>query len=218
MKANYNILDVNYKPLTRYNESVRGYTKFNFIQKRVIDFSISVLLILLISPIILYVVFRIKKESKGSIFFKQTRVGLDGKNFECYKFRSMHTNMKFNPYTEDDDCRIFPFGKTMRKMRIDELPQLWNVIKGDMHLIGPRAEWDILVDKYKNIIPKYNQRHFVRPGITGLAQVSYPYGQNVYDAKQKLEYDLDYIKEWSFLLELKVIWKTVLVVFAKEGV
>ena len=87
-----------------------------------------------------------------------------------------------------------------------------------MHLIGPRAEWDILVDKYKKVIPKYNQRHSVRPGITGLAQVSYPYGRNTYDAKRKLEYDLDYIKKWSFLLELKVVWQTVLVVFGKKGV
>ena len=218
MKTEYNILTLNHKELIRYTESIVGYTKLDFIQKRVIDFSISALLIVLVSPIILYIVFRIKKESKGPIFFKQTRVGLNGKKFDCYKFRSMHTDMEFNPYTQDRDCRIFPFGKTMRKIRIDELPQLWNVIKGDMHLIGPRAEWDILVDKYKKVIPKYNQRHSVRPDITGLAQVSYPYGRNTYDAKRKLEYDLDYIKKWSFLLELKVVWQTVLVVFGKKGV
>ena len=211
MKTNYKILNLNTKVLV-------GYTKFNFIQKRVIDFSVSALLIVLISPIIPYIVFRIKKESKGPIFFKQTRVGLNGKKFDCYKFRSMHTDMEFNPYTQYEDCRIFPFGKIMRKMRLDELPQLWNVIKGDMHLIGPRAEWDILVDKYKNVIPKYNQRHSVRPGITGLAQVSYPYGRNIYDAKRKLEYDLNYIKEWSFFLELKVVLQTILVVFGKKGV
>jgi lipopolysaccharide/colanic/teichoic acid biosynthesis glycosyltransferase len=211
LKTDYKILNLNTKVLV-------GYTKFDFIQKRVIDFSVSALLIVLISPIIPYIVFRIKKESKGPIIFKQTRVGLNGKKFDCYKFRSMHIDMEFNPYTQYEDCRIFPFGKIMRKMRLDELPQLWNVIKGDMHLIGPRAEWDILVDKYKNVIPKYNQRHSVRPGITGLAQVSYPYGRNIYDAKRKLEYDLNYIKEWSFFLELKVVWQTSLVVFGKKGV
>ena len=211
MKTDYKILNLNTKVLV-------GYTKFNFIQKRVIDFSVSTILIVLISPIIPYIVFRIKKESKGPIIFKQTRVGLNGKKFDCYKFRSMHIDMEFNPYTQYEDCRIFPFGKIMRKMRLDELPQLWNVIKGDMHLIGPRAEWDILVDKYKNVIPKYNQRHSVRPGITGLAQVSYPYGRNIYDAKRKLEYDLNYIKEWSFFLELKVVLQTILVVFGKKGV
>jgi len=211
LKTDYKILNLNTKVLV-------GYTKFNFIQKRVIDFSVSTILIVLISPIIPYIVFRIKKESKGPIIFKQTRVGLNGKKFDCYKFRSMHIDMEFNPYTQYEDCRIFPFGKIMRKMRLDELPQLWNVIKGDMHLIGPRAEWDILVDKYKNVIPKYNQRHSVRPGITGLAQVSYPYGRNIYDAKRKLEYDLNYIKEWSFFLELKVVLQTILVVFGKKGV
>ena len=218
MKTGYNVLSRSHKVIIRYTEPVVGYTRFEFIQKRVIDFFISTLLIVLVSPIILYIIFRIKKESKGPIFFKQTRVGLNGKKFNCYKFRSMHTDMEFNPYTQDEDYRVFPFGKTMRKMRLDELPQLWNVIKGDMHLIGPRAEWDILVDKYKNIIPRYNQRHSVRPGITGLAQVSYPYGRNIYDTKRKLEYDLDYIKKWSFLLELKVVWQTVLVVFKQKGV
>jgi lipopolysaccharide/colanic/teichoic acid biosynthesis glycosyltransferase len=217
LKTNYNILELKYEDL-EFAELVKGYTKFDLFQKRVIEFFITSLLIILISPTILYIIFRIKKESKGSILFKQTRVGLNGKTFKCYKFRSMHTDMAFNPYTEEEDSRIFPFGKTMRKMRIDELPQLWNVIKGDMHLIGPRAEWDILVNKYKNIIPRYNQRHFVRPGITGLAQVSYPYGQNIYDAKRKLEYDLDYIQRWSLLLELKIIWQTVSVVLGKKGI
>jgi lipopolysaccharide/colanic/teichoic acid biosynthesis glycosyltransferase len=129
----------------------------------------------------------------------------------------MHVNSKFNPYTQENDDRIFPFGKFMRKTRIDELPQLWNVIKGDMHIIGPRAEWDILVDRYKKAIPNYQDRHFVRPGITGLAQVLYRYGRGVNDAKQKLKYDLDYIKNWSVILEFKVIWKTVAVVLGRKG-
>jgi lipopolysaccharide/colanic/teichoic acid biosynthesis glycosyltransferase len=213
-----NIVNINHKYLSQSNETINGYSWFSFLQKRVIDFSLSGLLLVSASPIILYSIYRIKKESDGPVLFKQSRVGLNGKKFTCYKFRSMHTDMEFNPYTEDSDPRIFPFGEIMRKMRIDELPQLWNVIRGDMHLIGPRAEWDILVDEYKNVIPKYHHRHFVRPGITGLAQVSYPYGRNVYDAKRKLEYDLNYIKEWSFLLELKVIWRTALVVFGKKGI
>ena len=219
MKIDSKILNLDYKYLIQSNyKRKKGYRKFDLFQKRAIDFSLSTLLILLVSPTVPYILFRIKKESKGPIFFKQTRIGLNGKKFECYKFRTMHTDMAFNPYTEDKDCRIFPFGKTMRKMRIDELPQLWNVIKGDMHLIGPRAEWDILVDRYEKVIPKYNQRHSVRPGITGLAQVSYPYGRNVYDARKKLKYDLKYIQKWSLMLELKIIWKTALVVFSKKGV
>ena len=200
------------------SKTQKGYSWFMFFQKRVIDLTLSSLLLISTSPVILYTIYRITKESSGSILFKQSRVGLNGENFTCYKFRSMHENMELNPYTEDDDPRIFPFGRIMRKMRIDELPQLWNVIKGDMHLIGPRAEWDILANKYEKIIPKYKQRHFVKPGITGLAQVSYPYGRNIFDAQQKLGYDLDYIENWSIWLEFKIVWKTAVVVFGKRGV
>jgi len=211
------LINISDKQLSHSKYNI-GYSSSTFVQKRVIDISLSSLIIVSTAPIMLYTIYKIRKESKGSIIFKQSRIGLNGKSFTCYKFRSMHTNSKFNPYTEDNDSRIFPFGKFMRKTRIDELPQLWNVIKGDMHIIGPRAEWDILVDKYKKVIPKYQYRHFVRPGITGLAQVSYHYGRDTNDAKQKLKYDLDYIENWSIGLELKVAWKTVATVFGQKGV
>ena len=193
------------------------YTKSQYIQKRMIDLLFGSILLLFSFPVILYALYRIKKESSGPIFFKQTRIGLKGKPFTCYKFRSMHVDSKFNPYTQTDDCRIFPFGNTMRKMRIDELPQLLNILKGEMHLIGPRAEWDILVKKYEAIIPNYHDRHLVAPGITGLAQVCYPYGCNSRDAKNKLKYDRLYIESWSLGLELKVILKTIGVVLKKKG-
>jgi len=105
----------------------------------------------------------------------------------------------------------------MRRMRIDELPQLWNVFKGDMHMLGPRAEWTILVDNYKQEIPYYQERHIVRPGITGWAQVNYPYGANTEDARQKLMYDLYYIKYWTPWLEIKTLWKTIRVMLEKKG-
>jgi lipopolysaccharide/colanic/teichoic acid biosynthesis glycosyltransferase len=196
---------------------VKEYTNFQFFQKRLIDFIVGGSLLFVSLPVMLYTILRIKKESPGSIFFKQSRIGLNGKPFMCYKFRSMHVNSKFNPYTQENDSRIFPFGNTMRKMRIDELPQLFNIIKGEMHLIGPRAEWDILVKDYEKIIPNYHERHIVAPGITGLAQVCYPYGRNVDDAKKKLEYDIDYINNWSLSKELMVIFKTIKVVLGKEG-
>lgn len=196
----------------------RGYTKIEYIQKRVIDYSMVIILFCITLPIMLYTIYRIKKESSGSIFFKQSRIGLNGKTFTCYKFRSMHTESHFNPYTQENDPRIFPFGHIMRKMRIDELGQLLNIIKGDMHLVGPRAEWDILVNKYEKIIPNYGERHNVKPGITGLAQVEYPYGQNSYDAEQKLKYDMSYIKKWSILVECKVLFQTVMVILRKSGV
>jgi len=165
----------------------------------------------------IYTLYRIKKESPGPILFKQSRIGLNGKSFTCYKFRSMHVDSEFNPYTKENDSRIFPFGKIMRQMRIDELPQLFNVLKGEMHLVGPRAEWDILVKEYENIIPNYHDRHLVAPGITGLAQVQYPYGRNIQDARNKLKYDRIYINSWSLGLELKVVWKTVEVILRRKG-
>ena len=194
------------------------YTKTQYIQKRIIDVLLSSMLLLLSFPIIFYALYRIKKESPGPIFFKQTRIGLNGKPFTCYKFRSMHVNSEFNPYTQQNDYRIFPFGNIMRKMRIDELPQLLNVFKGEMHLIGPRAEWDILVKKYETIIPDYHDRHLVSPGITGLAQVCYHYGSNIKDTKNKLKYDRLYIESWSVELELKIILKTIAVVLGKKGI
>lgn len=199
------------------HENYHGYTKFQYLQKRLVDFFFSTLLLTFSIPITTYTIFRIKKESPGPIFFKQSRIGRNGKKFTCYKFRSMHVNSKFNPYTQENDSRIFPFGNTMRQMRIDELPQLFNVFKGDMHLIGPRPEWDILVKDYESVIPKYHDRHLVAPGITGLAQVQYPYGRNLKDAKNKLKYDRLYINSWSLLLELKVVWKTIEVILGKRG-
>jgi len=198
-------------------ESIKPYSSIHYLQKRTIDYLSSFVLgavFLLLLPLILY---RSRKESPGSLFFKQTRIGLNGKPFTCYKFRSMHENSHHDPYTQEGDSRIFPWGETMRKYRIDELPQIWNVLRGDMHLLGPRAEWDILVKNYEKEIPYYQHRHIVRPGITGWAQVNYPYGANTEDARQKLMYDLYYIKYWSLWLEIQTIWKTIGVMLGKKG-
>jgi len=210
--------DLDFSTLNDKKSLDMRYTKINFLQKRVVDYTMTILFILTLWPLVLYTIYRIKKESPGPVFFKQSRVGLNGKTFVCYKFRSMHTDSHFNPYTSDNDSRIFPFGHIMRKMRIDELAQIINVVKGDMHIVGPRAEWDILVKEYEKIIPNYHLRHNIAPGITGLAQVKYPYGRNAYDAKQKLAYDTFYIKNWSILLELKVLLQTVGVILKKSGI
>lgn len=198
-------------------ESIKPFNKFQYFQKRVIDYVGVILLYLFTFPVITYTRYKIKKESPGTSMFKQLRVGLRGKDFKCNKFRSMHLNSHHDPYTRKDDLRIFPWGQTMRKTRIDELPQMLNVLKGEMHFIGPRAEWNILVKEYEKEIPYYNERHLVRPGITGWAQVMYPYGENTEDAKQKLMYDLYYIKHWNILLELKIVYKTIMVVLGRKG-
>ena len=198
-------------------EKIEPLNKKKKFIKFLIDYSISVPLLLLTSPIILFTIYKMKKESPGLVIFTQQRVGLNGKEFTCYKFRSMHENSHHDLYTRENDTRIYPWGNFMRKTRIDELPQLINVLKGDMHLIGPRAEWNRLVEQYEIEIPYYHQRHLIKPGITGWAQVNYPYGANIYDTKQKLMYDLYYIKSWSVWLEIKTIWKTVRVILGKKG-
>ena len=200
-------------------DEIKPFTKTQYLIKRIIDFSIAIPLGILTSPIMLYSAYRIKKESPdGPILFKQTRIGKNKKPFTCYKFRSMRTDINFfDHYTQENDPRIFPYGKFMRKKRIDELPQLWNVIIGDLHIIGPRAEWDKLVKKYEKEWSFYHMRHINAPGITGWAQVNYPYGKNLEDTYQKLMYDLYYFKNWSIWLEIKTIFKTIWVMVGGKG-
>jgi lipopolysaccharide/colanic/teichoic acid biosynthesis glycosyltransferase len=169
----------------------------------------------------LYSAYRIKKESPdGPIFFKQKRVRANGEEFVCVKFRSMIPDAeKGNPqFTSENDSRVFKWGETMRKTRIDELPQMWNILKGEMHLIGPRPERKYWTDQFEKEIPYYAERHLVAPGVTGWAQVMYEYGANAEDAKQKLMYDLYYIKYWNIFLELKIVYKTAMTVVGKKGV
>ena len=198
-------------------QSIRHFTTWQYVQKRFVDYTASLILLSIAWPIMVFAMYKIKKDSPGTIFFRQNRVGLNGKEFSCIKFRSMHLKCDFDPYTRDNDPRIFDFGIFMRKTRIDELPQLFNVLKGEMHLVGPRAEWNILVENYEKEIPYYNERHLVHPGITGWAQVHYPYGRNSEDTRQKLMYDFYYIKYWSLWLEIKTIFKTIKIVLGKNG-
>jgi lipopolysaccharide/colanic/teichoic acid biosynthesis glycosyltransferase len=200
-------------------DKIKPYSTVQYILKRVTDYTIAVPLAIITLPIMLYSAYRIKKESPdGPILFKQTRIGKNKKPFTCYKFRSMRTDTEFfDHYTQKNDPRIFKWGAFMRKTRLDELPQLWNVIKGDLHIIGPRAEWNELVKKYEKEWPFYHMRHINAPGITGWAQVNYPYGKNLEDTYQKLMYDLYYIKNWSLLLEIKTIFKTVWVMIRGKG-
>lgn len=197
---------------------IRPYNKFEYIIKRVIDIAGAGVLWIINLAIKPYVKKKINAQSPGKLYFIQKRVGINMHEFGCVKFRTMHENSEFGKYTKKDDDRVFEFGKFMRKTRLDELPQCINVIKGDMHLIGPRAEWNILVNEYEKEIPYYNERHLVRPGITGWAQVNYPYGENLYDTKQKLMYDLYYIKHWSLWLEIKVMFKTIGIILGRKGI
>ncbi len=201
-------------------DNIKPYTTSQYILKRFIDYAVAIPLGFLTLPIMLYSAYRIKKESPdGDVFFKQKRVGRNGIEFECIKFRSMVPDAeKGKPrFASKDDPRVFNWGAVMRKTRIDELPQIINVLKGEMHMIGPRPERKYWVDQFEKEIPYYNERHLIAPGITGWAQVMYPYGENAEDAKQKLMYDLYYLKNWSLWLEVKTALKTALVMVGKKG-
>jgi len=204
-----------------YLDDIQGYSKFQYFQKRIIDFFGIFWLFLFSFPVLLKSRKKIIQESpKGDIFFKQKRVGFQNREFECIKFRSMKVDAEKDgiKFASKNDNRVFPWGEHMRKRRYDELPQMWNILKGEMHLIGPRPERKYWIDIFEKEIPYYNERHLVATGVTGWAQVNYPYGENKEDAKQKLMYDLYYIKYWSLWLEIKIVWKTAMVVLHKKGV
>lgn len=189
--------------------------------RRFLDFTCSVILLLLLFPFFILVAITIKLESRGSIFYSQQRCGKNGKVFSVYKFRSMVQDAEkaSGPvWAQKEDPRITKFGKFMRKTRIDELPQLMNIIRGDMSFIGPRPERPFFVESFKKQIPMYVNRLKVKPGVTGLAQVTVGYDETLEDVKDKVNADIRYIKNSdSWKMNLWVLWKTVFVVLFGEG-
>jgi len=162
----------------------------------------------------------IKLTSAGPVLYRQERVGQHGRPFMVFKFRSMYVNAESGTgpvWAAKNDGRVTPFGRILRKFRIDELPQLFNVLRGEMAIVGPRPERPCFMDTLKQKIPYYDLRHYVRPGITGWAQVMYPYGASIDDAYEKLQYDLYYSKHMSLLLDLTILIKTFKVVLSGNG-
>ncbi|MBI5143067.1 MAG: TIGR03013 family PEP-CTERM/XrtA system glycosyltransferase [Nitrospirae bacterium] len=187
--------------------------------KSSVDMLLSSLLLVLASPFFLIIPILIKLDSRGPVIFRQTRVGEYGKDFEIMKFRTMRTDAEASgpKWAGKNDSRVTRLGKFMRVTRLDELPQLLNVLKGDMSFVGPRPERPHFVDRLKDAIPYYTQRHVVKPGITGWAQIKYPYGASVEDAAEKLQYDLYYIKHLSLFLDTFIIFETVKSVLTGRG-
>jgi len=188
--------------------------------KDLADLIFGGILFLLALPIMLLVAVIIKINSPGPVIFTQQRTGRDGKPFKLFKFRTMRVQPPSEGgdlYTRKDDPRITTVGGFLRRTRLDEFPQLLNIWLGDMSLIGPRAEWTKLVTNYEKEIPGYHLRHLVKPGITGWAQLNYPYGESLEDTIEKLKYDLYYIKHYSPLLDLEIILKTILAVVFFRG-
>jgi sugar transferase (PEP-CTERM system associated) len=188
--------------------------------KRASSFLFSALALLITFPLLLIIAPAIKLTSEGPVFYKQKRVGRDNKIFDCYKLRTMRADAEAQTgaaFAVDNDPRVTSVGRFLRTLRLDEIPQLWNVIKGDMNLIGPRPERPEFVRRFDQEIPCYNLRHIILPGITGWAQVRYGYGNSIEDTKEKLGYDLFYIKNLSQGLDLLILFHTIKIVLLGRG-
>ena len=187
--------------------------------KRLIDIFASLLLLIILSPVFVVVSFIIKLTSKGPIFFVQERIGLHGLPFNIYKFRSMRTDAESGTpkLSSDNDDRITPFGRFMRKVRLDEIPQFYNVLIGDMSLVGPRPERQFYIDKIMDQAPHYRHLHKVRPGITSWGQVKFGYAENVDQMVERLKFDIIYIENMSLALDLKIMIYTIKTVLERKG-
>ena len=188
--------------------------------KRIFDLAVSLLLLVFVLPVILIAIIAVKLEDGGPLLYRQERVGSGGARFILLKFRSMQVDAERGgapQWAKNSDPRITRVGAILRKFRIDELPQLFNVLKGDMSFVGPRPERPFFVDELATSIPFYRERHSVKPGITGWAQVNYPYGASLDDARHKLAYDLYYVKNRTLFLDFLILIQTVRVILFHEG-
>jgi len=195
-------------------------TPFIRAMKRIFDIILSSLVLLITLPFFPIIVIMVKYKSPGPVFYFQQRVGKQGKNFTIYKFRTMGTDAESKggvAWAKENDPRVTQFGHILRKTRIDELPQLVNVLKGEMSFIGPRPERPQFVEKICEVTPYYMERHAVKPGITGWAQVMYPYGASLGDSVEKLRYDLYYINNLSIFLELLIVFETIKIILFRRG-
>jgi sugar transferase (PEP-CTERM system associated) len=201
-----------------FSNGFKSTAIFNMI-KRWFDLLVSIACLTLFLPLGLLIAIAIKLDSRGPIFYQQERVGEDGKIFHILKFRSMYVNAEEQGalWAGVNDQRITRVGRVIRKLRLDEIPQVINVLKGDMSFVGPRPERPFFVEQLKHEIPFYSQRHSVKPGITGWAQICYPYGASREDALEKLKYDLYYNKHMSLLFDLMIILETVKIVIFGRG-
>jgi sugar transferase (PEP-CTERM system associated) len=202
-----------------FSDGFSSSRMFSSAVKRIFDITASLILLALTLPVIVLLAGIVKLDSKGPAFFRQQRVGLYGEPFTLIKLRSMRTDAEKDgaKWAEENDPRITPVGRLIRKLRIDELPQTWSVLKGQMSFVGPRPEVPKFVDSLEEEIPFYGERHMVKPGITGWAQINYPYGASVEDSRRKLEYDLYYAKNYTPFLDFVILLQTVRVILWPEG-
>jgi sugar transferase (PEP-CTERM system associated) len=187
--------------------------------RRLLSFAVSLIALLICLPFLPFIILAVRLSSPGPIFFSQTRVGQRGRPFTAYKFRTMRKDAEKQGavWAAKDDPRVTKIGRFMRNTRLDEIPQLWNVLRGDMAFVGPRPERPEFVQWLSQEIPFYDLRHMIRPGITGWAQVRYQYGASLEETKRKLEYDLYYVKHQSIGLDLLVMFETIKTIILRRG-
>ncbi len=203
------LITINPRPMEEWQYSV----------KRLMDILLSLLALVLLSPVFLVTAIIVKSTSPGPIFYAQERIGYRGKPFKMHKFRSMYVDAEASgpALSSDDDPRITPFGRIMRKYRLDEIPQFYNVLKGTMSLVGPRPERQYFIDKIVERAPEYMLLHKVKPGITSWGQVKYGYAENVDEMVERLRYDLLYLENMSLATDIKILLYTVLIIFQGRG-
>ncbi len=201
-------------------QSINSAISSNYLNiKRVLDIVTIIAVLPFVAVLMVVTALAIKLESSGSVFFWQKRVGMNGKTFNMLKFRSMTSDSEQNgsQFAQSNDMRVTRVGKFIRKFRIDETPQLWNVLKGDMSIIGPRPEQESFVNEFNQTIPNYSLRHLVRPGITGLAQTEQGYVADADGTVTKLKYDLYYINNLSFMTDVQITLKTIYTILTGFG-
>ncbi|MGV7121117.1 TIGR03013 family XrtA/PEP-CTERM system glycosyltransferase [Sphingopyxis sp. 550A] len=203
-----------------FSDGFSAGQRISRVGKRVFDIVASLLVLVVGLPLILIAGIAVKCDSRGPVFYRQSRVGLYGEAYDILKIRSMRTDAEAAGkavWASENDPRVTRVGHVIRKLRIDELPQLWCVLKGEMSIVGPRPERPSFVEELTRELPYYAERHMVKPGLTGWAQINYPYGASIEDARVKLEYDLYYAKNYSPFLDLLILLQTVRVVLWPEG-
>ena len=209
--------------LSKFLYSLYQYNNFSEAEKNIKAFSdrfVSCIVLIALSPLFAYIAWRVKKDSPGPIIYRQERIGFHGRPFMIYKFRTMYVDAEDGgpKLSHEEDSRITPFGAIMRKYRLDELPQFWNVLKGDMSLVGPRPERKYFIDQIVQRAPYYYLLHNVKPGITSLGMVKYGYASTVDQMLERLEYDIIYYENMSLALDITILVYTIKTVVTGKGI